>query len=494
MKIRDGQIINTALRFSGSANCFSDWTNNLVIFLDTEILFHLRGYNNIIFKKLAEEFYDLISEINKKTKLINLFYFDEIKNEIDAFFSVAEKKITHNDSCYNETDAMTAILKKCRTRSDVINEKTDFYEFLKQKQIYLDTEQNYYSRQNHDYNLIDNDLLSTIEKDLNIDRVGKYEPLDISNKLELLNYIGIRRTGKIMTSLETCRAILLTGNSITQHIAKKYFKRNKDEIPFTIDIETLVSYFWLNLNKGLGNYNLSAFDITIRSQIILSKLIKDSLSDNYQDIEEKIRSKTITKEELTKQIAVLKSIPSCVDDIPKRDEIDCVLDFLENKDIEKQVEINSNNEFRLNEIGTSLQDEYNNIKDQLANNSLEIIDFISKNKEKRVFYKGRISRCLNIFAILIGVLISFFNNYGLDIEEIQLVKLWPLWLMILYFILERKIDWIQLKSKVLIVHIFNFLFYRKNKKVFAEIKKKRQESFKLYENLKQFENYLNIVE
>lgn len=49
--------------------------NYLVIYLDTEILFHFAGYNGELYKSLFEDFYKLVKEINSSNRKIFFKYF-----------------------------------------------------------------------------------------------------------------------------------------------------------------------------------------------------------------------------------------------------------------------------------------------------------------------------------------------------------------------------------------------------------------------------------
>lgn len=85
------------------------------MFLETEILFHMAGYNGILYKQLFDEFYALVKEINQRSKqpIIRLYYFEETKEEIDKYFRSAERLlIKHGVPDYYQT-AMYNIISGC---------------------------------------------------------------------------------------------------------------------------------------------------------------------------------------------------------------------------------------------------------------------------------------------------------------------------------------------------------------------------------------------
>jgi hypothetical protein len=91
-QIREGVILYVGLKYNDNVNEVGTWRNNLTIFLETEVLFHLAGYNGEVCKKWFADLYRFIQEANTKAKkqLINLRYFPEVREEIDNFFYAAE--------------------------------------------------------------------------------------------------------------------------------------------------------------------------------------------------------------------------------------------------------------------------------------------------------------------------------------------------------------------------------------------------------------------
>ncbi len=85
--IREGVIIYTGIKFNNNLSDVGSWNTELTIYLETEILFHLAGFNGELFKNLAMDFISLVREINTKAKkkLIQLKYFNEVRTEIDVF-------------------------------------------------------------------------------------------------------------------------------------------------------------------------------------------------------------------------------------------------------------------------------------------------------------------------------------------------------------------------------------------------------------------------
>ena len=95
-------------------------TKPLALYLGTEILFSLIGYNGEIFQQFAKDFYDQIRLANSGgQKKITLHYFSEIKKEIEEFFGIAGEIVEGKRPRLRDKPAMKAITDGCSTSSDV---------------------------------------------------------------------------------------------------------------------------------------------------------------------------------------------------------------------------------------------------------------------------------------------------------------------------------------------------------------------------------------
>ena len=62
--IREGVILYQGIRYTSEVDELGKWDSNLVIYLNTEYLFNVLGYNGILFKEIFDDFFKLVSEIN----------------------------------------------------------------------------------------------------------------------------------------------------------------------------------------------------------------------------------------------------------------------------------------------------------------------------------------------------------------------------------------------------------------------------------------------
>ena len=86
--IQEGSILYIGLNYNISE--IGSIKKNLTLFLDTEVIFSLVGYNGKIYQDLAEDFYTQVRAANLKEHKITLKYFNEVKEEFDSFFNSAK--------------------------------------------------------------------------------------------------------------------------------------------------------------------------------------------------------------------------------------------------------------------------------------------------------------------------------------------------------------------------------------------------------------------
>ena len=127
--IREGVILYSGIKYNNNLNDLGTWRTELTIFVDTEILFHLAGFNGELYQYLANDFLNYVREINQKAqkKLIKLKYFEEVKNDVEGFFKKARHLVEGNEKPYPNVTAMVSIVNGCKTAADILEKKSDFY-------------------------------------------------------------------------------------------------------------------------------------------------------------------------------------------------------------------------------------------------------------------------------------------------------------------------------------------------------------------------------
>lgn len=333
--IREGVVLYTGLKYNSSLNDLGSWNTELTIFIETEILFHFAGYNGQLFQTLFDDFFTLIKEINLKSqkksgkRLIHLKYFPEIKDEIERFFKKAEYIISGNDKANPSKTAMTSIIDGCKSPAEIIEKKTRFYELLKTNSILEDDYSNYYSEQNHKFNLEDLGLLNILSEKTGID--------DVSTYLKYLNYINIHRKGISDRGFENVGYVLLSGTSNTLHLAWDESLKPNGNVPLASNLSFLTNKFWFRLNKGFGKGEYpKSFDIVTKAQIVLSSQLNDSVADKFDELQIKFKNGKLTEEQAVASIAELRRQAKKPEDINEYDVVD-ILKSIEESSIEQHL-------------------------------------------------------------------------------------------------------------------------------------------------------------
>lgn len=131
--IREGVILYSGIKFNNNLNDLGTWNKELTIYIETEILFHLAGYNGELYKDFVLDFLSYVNEINIKAKkrIICLKYFYDVKIEIEGFFTKAKHLVEGLERPNPKITAMVSIVNGCSKVSDVLGKKSDFYTLLK---------------------------------------------------------------------------------------------------------------------------------------------------------------------------------------------------------------------------------------------------------------------------------------------------------------------------------------------------------------------------
>ena len=83
-EIREGSILYCGLAYNMSE--LGSLRDGLTLFLDTEVIFNIVGYNGQVYQMLADDLLTQVKAANVGQTRIKLRFFREVKEEIDAFF------------------------------------------------------------------------------------------------------------------------------------------------------------------------------------------------------------------------------------------------------------------------------------------------------------------------------------------------------------------------------------------------------------------------
>lgn len=384
-RIREGMIIYNGLSYTVSPNEIEKYDTELNIFLETEVLFNMAGYNGILCQHLFNEFYDQVNEINKIAiqrhgkKSIHLKYFEESYDEISKFFKQAEEIVCGNSRLSDPRDAMISILNGCSQKYEIKEKQTAFEKLLADKGIILDSRK---------YTMDEDFIKSNLASIENIDEVfvtREDKDYAIQMMLSKINYL--RRIKSTNTkNFKQVGYILLSGNSRTLFLSKQYLKTNNEVVPLAEPISFFTQRFWLSLNKGLLNGNLPiTADIFTLSQITFSHAVNKALRNQFASIINDVHSGKLTKEEAESKIAGFRINFIKPEDI--NDEVIASNDYLDIFDVHSVDRIQAERALEVSTLKDNLNYEVTNrhISERRLQNILD-----KKNAELEEEYKTKI--------------------------------------------------------------------------------------------------------
>ena len=384
-RIREGMIIYNGLSYTVSPNEIEKYDTELNIFLETEVLFNMAGYNGILCQHLFNEFYNQVNEINKIAiqrhgkKSIHLKYFEESYDEISKFFKQAEEIVCGNSRLSDPRDAMISILNGCSQKYEIKEKQTAFEKLLADKGIILDSRK---------YTMDEDFIKSNLASIENIDEVfvtREDKDYAIQMMLSKINYL--RRIKSTNTkNFKQVGYILLSGNSRTLFLSKQCLKTNNEVVPLAEPISFFTQRFWLSLNKGLLNGNLPiTADIFTLSQITFSHAVNKALRNQFASIINDVHSGKLTKEEAESKIAGFRINFIKPEDI--NDEVIASNDYLDIFDVHSVDRIQAERALEVSTLKDNLNYEVTNrhISERRLQNILD-----KKNAELEDEYKTKI--------------------------------------------------------------------------------------------------------
>ena len=351
--IREGHILYNGLCQNDDVSS-QGWKDELTIYLDTEIIFHLAGYNGTTFQQLANEFLELISVANKQRILIHLRYFPDTKVEIENFFTTAETLFSNNSVIRPGETAMISILKDCKAAIDITNKCNSLFYFLEKNKIYLETKNDFYAQKYIEFNLESKEFAGTPEE----------------KNIRLLSNISKLRGNNITSDYSKSKAILVSETSsvldysriFTQEKQSLYHDNSKNITSLAVNLYTITNILWYKLNRSLHGDNMpSTINSVIRAQIVLSKYVNESITEEYDKLMEQFKKGNIDKDEIASLILGMRRHSSKPESIIKEG-VDDALALICEKDINKFKE-----DFELSHYAhEELKKEHENTLKQLA--------------------------------------------------------------------------------------------------------------------------------
>lgn len=321
-KIREGSILYIGL--SHSIGETGSITKPLTLYLGTEILFSLAGYNGEIFQQFANDFFAQVRTANAgKTKKITLHYFEEIKNEIDEFFGTASEIVEGKRHRLLDKPAMKAITDGCHTAADVDVKKSDFYHKLQYAfGITEDPQDNYYGEEYFISNL------ESFDYDDEEDKRKKKE-----TAVKFVSHINKLRNGIRFYSDIESEHIIVTNSKATLLISKELSENIKATegldciCNFAVSLDKITSLLWYKLGNGFSKNDFpSSVNAVLKARIVLSASIAKNADREFAKIKKEYADGLIDDAQVAARIITLRNKPVLPEDL-QGDDIDEIMDF-----------------------------------------------------------------------------------------------------------------------------------------------------------------------
>lgn len=305
-KINDGAIIFMGLSYSSKGTEYTTLQDPLTIYLDTEILFHGAGYDGPTYEILFKEFIDTVSKINNRhyesrgKRLIHLRYFPQIKEEVDAYFAMAEKIIAGKAQLDPSRNAMSFLVKMAKTPSDLVRMKAKFWKVLEDNAILEEEYDQYYDEKNKNYNIESQEFI----KELGVK--GYSDEEEANNNMAFLNFVNIRRGNKDQKKFSSIGYLFVTQTVQVYKLASIVQRTiNPENFPLAVSLSQITARLWLGLNQGFNpSATLRSMDVIVKAQIGLSSKIKACLERKHIELKnEHSESSTAT---IAAEIAALR--------------------------------------------------------------------------------------------------------------------------------------------------------------------------------------------
>jgi len=434
-QLKEGTIFFEGIRYCDNpSEIGARWKGNMQLYLDTEILFALSGYNNDLLRDYSQDLMKGVKEINRncqKEKRIKLKYFESTKNEINYYFDSAIRIVKHLDVLDPTKEAMSQIVNGCRTKSDVETKRSLLFQNLEKYGIELDNE-NYYREVYSIYNLESQDLEEKYSREWNTPSTYVHASI-----VQLSNINKIRK-GINDSGLENCGAIFVTGTSRTIKLSKTSDFIIEHEVPKATSVDFLINYFWIKSNKGFGVGDIPrTLDMIAQSRFILKGMMLEKLEEQFSWAKDKYEHNEITKEAFAKMNYDIRvkiqsvddgdiSVEDALDDVAKWDfsSTDELINYQNSVSKEKDAKLaDFSRTIESQEEALSEMYEENAIKNSLIEEKDTIIEeknmqLAEKDKrlkayeEKELRKKNALKLLLKIVTIIVAILFAGLFIYG----------------------------------------------------------------------------------
>lgn len=320
--IREGSILYIGL--SHNINEIGSIKKPLTIYLGTEILFSLAGFNGQIYQQFADDFIEQVQLANTgKSKKIVLCYFSEIKQEVEEFFGTACDIVDGRRRRLLDKPAMQSITNGCSTAADVEVKKADFYHMLRfHYGIIEDPHDNYYDEVYFSTNLESFDY---------VDEEDKKNKKELA--IKLISHINKLRNGNRYSNEIDAEHIIVTNTKAILMISKEQVDDIKAKeglnnlCAFAVSLDRITSLLWYKLGNGFSKKTFpSSVSAILKARTVLSSSIAKNADRAFLHAKRQFEAGEITADQVAARIITLRNKPALPEDL-QGDAIDEIMNF-----------------------------------------------------------------------------------------------------------------------------------------------------------------------
>ncbi|TWF40775.1 hypothetical protein FHW36_104460 [Chitinophaga polysaccharea] len=421
--IREGLILYQGIRYTSDVNDLGNWNSELTIFLNTEHLFNAVGFNGEVYRQIFNDFYDLVTKINQKSRnknnkrLIELAYLPETNNEINEYFEKAEQIKRGERKLDPSRPAMRAIIKDCRTPFDIRQKYKNFITEINSKGIFFrETDSSVYNF--HQYVVEGKKDIDTFKRESK-ERGKLFSEGDFERFGKIFSQINYFRKGRNDTTFEKVGFIFLTANSFALWLSSHpKIKFHENDLPFAVSIESITCRFWFKLCKGFGEFVSlpKSLGIVTKAQIILASQVNSSVSKRYDQLKQELYEGKHNAHDFQLLVYDLREhskLPEEIDESTVDDSIDFILNeeyietfyknqellAKENSDLKNQVKEYEQEKRRRDEIALE-QEQHKKLEQFISSKTTDY----QKDRKSDIFYYLKAACLLFAAALPIGLI------------------------------------------------------------------------------------------
>ena len=309
-RIREGSVLYCGLCYNiietGSI------TDEITLYLDTEVLFFLAGYDGTLSLRIATDFWNQVRKANSNGRKVTLSYFREVKQEVDRYFAAAESIVAGRGGVITSR-AMQSIVNECETESDVTDKQSDFYHKLEYSYgIRPDTNsETYYTAENYQFNLESSE-----------DKSG--DDTKLEGEIRFISHINVLRKGQKYDDYMKSKYIIITE---TRKLLELSEANRHGHVGFALPISSITNILWMKLGATFGQEAFPAnASIAVKARMALDKSIAANVNRTYVQTLSQFKEEKLTEEQAAARILGLQKKMVAPENINESN-VDDLIDF-----------------------------------------------------------------------------------------------------------------------------------------------------------------------